>query len=157
MALAAFTAPGAGASKEPVTLGQGVILTPADGWASAANVWEVGPGAVSLQKAGVLAAFAADAYGGTAQELLDEQLASVRNDFRTLRLLPVAPSVVSGDMPALKVLFAGTSVSRSLEGELVVAATGRIGVVMLAVAPPGQIARAQSDLDEMLHGLAMPR
>jgi hypothetical protein len=111
-----------------------------------------------LQRAGVLVAFAADSYSGSAQQLLDEQLTGVKDQFGSFRSLPAASTTVAGDVPALKVLFSGTATSSSdLEGELVTATVGQTGVVMMAVAPAGQIAQAQGDLDAMLAGLAIPR
>jgi hypothetical protein len=157
MALASFSGPGGEAGQAPVSLGRGVTLTPAAGWVSAQNVWNVGPGGVSLQRAGVLAAFAADSYDGTAQQLLDEQIAALRAQFGSLRLLPPAETTIAGGVPALKVLFSGTAESANLEGELVVGASGGTGAVALAVAPAGQIAHVQSDLDAMLDSLALPQ
>ena len=152
-------ASGSGAVPTPAseTLGRGVIVTPAAGWASAENVWEVGPNAVSLKKSGVLVAFAADAYAGDAQQLLDAQLASVRDQFGSFRSLPEASTTVASGVPAFMVLFSGTADSSDLGGELVVATAGQTGVVMLAVAPAGQISRVQGDLDKMLDSLVIPR
>ena len=81
IALATFSGPAAGSPPAPATLGQGVTVTPAPGWDSAQNVWNVGPNAISLQHAGVLAAFGSDSYGGTTQQLLDDQLAGVQQQF----------------------------------------------------------------------------
>ncbi len=117
----------------------------------------MGPRAISLQRAGVLAAFAADSYSGTARQLLDEQLASLRAQFGSLRLLPPASTTIAGGVPALKVLFLGTADSGDLEGELVAATSVGTGTVMLAVASAGQVARVQSDLDAMLDSIAVPR
>ena len=152
-------AAGSGAAPTPAseTLGQGVTVTPAGGWTSAQNAWDVGPNAISLKKSGVLVAFAADAYAGDTQQLLDAQLAGAREQFGSFRSLPEAPTTVAGAAGALKVLFSGTSDSSDLEGELVVTATGRTGVVMLAVAPAGQISRVQGDLEAMLDSLVIPR
>jgi hypothetical protein len=158
MALSGFSDVGGGATLPPATLGQGVTITPVAGWESAKSVWDVGQGAVSLRRAGVLAAFAADSYSGTTQQLLDGQLNDLRSQFGSFRSLPAASATVAGDIPALTVLFSGTSASSSaLEGELVTASTGRVGVVMLAVAPAGQLARVQADLDEMLRTMVVPR
>jgi hypothetical protein len=150
---------GSGAAPTPAseTLGQGVTVTPADGWTSAENAWDVGPNAISLKKAGVLVAFAADTYEGDTQQLLDAQLAGAREQFGSFRSLQEAPTTVAGEVPALTVVFSGTADSSDLEGELVVTATGLTGVVMLAVAPAGQISRVQGDLDEMLDSLVIPR
>jgi hypothetical protein len=157
MSLASFSAAGTGGAHAPVALGRGVTVTPAPGWVSAHDVWNVGPGAVSLQHAGVLAVFAADSYDGTARQLLDEQLASLKAQFGSLRLLPPAPVALAGGIPALKVLFSGTADSADLEGELVAGTSGGTGAVMLAVALTGQVARVQSDLDAMLDSLAVAR
>jgi hypothetical protein len=158
VALSGFSGVGAGATQAPSPLGQGVTLTPAAGWESAKSVWDVGPDAISLQHAGVLVAFAADRYSGSAQELLDEQLSGVKDQFGSFRSLPPSSTTIAGDVPALKVLFSGTATNSSgLEGELVTATIGQIGVVMLAVAPAGQVAQMQGDLDAMLESLAIPR
>jgi hypothetical protein len=156
-ALASLSGPATGATPTPATLGPGASVTPAAGWVSAQNIWNVGPGAVSLQRAGVLVAFAADSYGGATQQLLDDQMAGLQAQFGSFRSLPPASTTVAGGVPALKVLFSGTADSGVLEGELVVGTSGGTGVVMLAVAPAGQIAHVQSDLDAMLDSLAIPR
>ena len=158
VALSGFSGIGTGAARAPSPLGQGVTVTPAPGWESAKSVWDVGPGAISLQRAGVLVAFAADSYGGSAQQLLDEQLSGVKDQFGSFRSLPVASTTVGGDVPALMVLFSGTATnSGDLEGELVTAIVGQTGVVMMAVAPAGQVARVQGGLDAMLNSLVIPR
>ena len=158
MALSGFSDIGGGPTVGPSTLGQGVTITPVAGWESAKNVWNVGQGAISLRRAGVLVAFAADGYSGGAQQLLDDQLSGVRAQFGSFRSLPAASTTVAAGRPGLIVLFSGTSVKSSdLEGELVTAATGQTGLVMLAVAPAGQLAHVQSDLDEMLRTLVIPR
>jgi hypothetical protein len=156
ISLSGFSAVGGGTQLPAQKLGQGVTVTPGAGWRSAQNVWNVGPGAISLQRSGALAAFAADAYSGTDQQLLDDQLAGVKQQFGSFRSLPVSSATVAGQ-PALKVLFSGTSNSGDLEGELVVIATGQTGVVMLAVSPFGQLSRVQGDLDQMLDSLVIPR
>jgi hypothetical protein len=154
--LAGFSTPAA-LDSQPASLGRGVTVTPADGWISAENVWNVGPGAISLQRAGVLVAFGADTYPGTTQLLMDEQLASLREQFRAFRPLPAAPATIDTDVPALKVLFSGTSDSGAVQGELVTGTSGGTGLVMLAIAPPGQLARVQSDLDRMLASVTFPQ
>ena len=65
MALAAFSGAAGPATQEPVSLGRGVTVTPASGWSSAADVWEVGPSQTAFKKAGVVVAFAVEAYDGT--------------------------------------------------------------------------------------------
>jgi hypothetical protein len=157
MGLAGFSGPFGGSAPTPVTLGQGVTVTPADGWASAQNVWDVGPNAVSLRHAGVLVAFGADSFAGSAQELFDLQLADAKAQFGAFRSLPAASTTVGAGLPGLRLLFSGTADSGDVDGELVVGADGATGVVMLAVAPPGQMARVQSDLDSMLKSVAVPR
>ncbi len=61
-------------------------------------------------------------YAGTDQQLLDEQLTGLRDQFESLRALPSASTTIAGDVPALKMLFSGTAESGGLEGELVVGA-----------------------------------
>ncbi len=141
----------------PIEVGRGVVVTPADGWYSAADVWDVGPNAASLQRAGAFVAFAVDEYAGTNEELLAEELAALETEFDSYRELPAAATTVAGDLPGLTVLFSGTSDSSRQEGELVVATYGGTGILMLAIAPEGQLARVQGDLDTMLDTLVVPR
>jgi hypothetical protein len=158
MALGAFSGPTAGAAQQtPTSLRQGVTMTPAPGWVSAQDVWNVGPDAVSMQHAGVLVAFAADSYSGTTQELLDQQVGDLKAQFGSFRSLPPASTTIAGGVPALKVLFSGTADSGALEGELVVGTIGGTGMAMLAVAPAGQVVQVQADLDAMLNSLVIPR
>ncbi len=157
LSLAAFAGPAGDNAPTPVELGRGVTVTPAKGWTSAADVWEVGPNAVSLKRAGVVAVFAADAYDGTNEDLLAFQVDDLETQFDSFSDLPAAESTMGGGLPALTVLFSGTADSSRLEGELVTAAHGGTGVVMLAVAPAGQLPRVQADLDAMLSSLVLPR
>ncbi len=157
LGLSGSTGTSGAAAQTPQKLGQGVTVTPAEGWTSAQNVWNVGPNALSLRMSGVLVAFGADAYGGNTRQLLDEQLSSTKNQFGSFRSLPAASTTVGGGLAGLKILFYGTSDSSDLEGELVVAATDATGVVMMAVAPAGQLSRVQGDLDAMLASLSVPR
>ena len=148
---------GAGADAEPASLGRGVTVTPAPGWSSAADVWEVGTNQVAYRRAGVIAAFAADAFGGGPDDLLAQQLDELERQFSSLQTLPPAPVTVAGGLPALRVLFTGVSSSGDLEGQVVAAADGGTGVVMLAVAPFGQFRRVQDEVDEMLASMVVPR
>jgi hypothetical protein len=157
LTLAAVAAPAGGDAAAPVQLGRGVTVTPAAGWTSAADVWEVGPNAVSLKRAGAVVVFAAEEYDGTAEELLAFQLDDLKSQFDSYGALPVAESSIAGDLPALSVLFSGTADSSRLEGELVAATYEGTGVVMLAVAPAGQLSRVQTDLDAMLSTVVVPR
>ena len=155
--LAAIVTPTGTGEETVLRLGRGVIVTAPGGWTSAADIWEVGPNAVSLQKGGTLVAFAAEAYDGTDQSLLTEQSNQLEAEFDSYRVLPAAARVVAGDLPALVVLFSGAGTSGRLEGELVAAVRGGTGVVMLAVAPAGQLLRVQDDLDRMLDTMVVPR
>ncbi len=155
--LATIAAP-AGANKpEPIELGGDVTITPAAGWTSAADVWQVGPNAVSLKRAGAIAVFAAEAYDGSTEELLAMELDDLRAEFDSYSALPAGESSIAGGVPALTVLFSGTADSSRLEGELVAATEDGTGVVMLAVAPAGQLPRVQADLDTMLETMVIPR
>ena len=122
-----------------------------------ANDWEVGPNAVSFQKSGALVAFAAEEFAGTNDQLLTAQLGFIEQDFESYRSLPASSSTVSGDLPGLTALFTGVSSSSRLEGELVVATSAGTGVIMLAIAPEGQLSRVQGDLGTMLDNLLVPR
>ena len=155
IALAGLAAPaGSGA---PIKVGLGVVVTPTGGWYSAADRWDVGPNAVSLQKSGALVAFAAESFTGTTAALLSEQIDSLKQDFSSFRELPESPATLAGDVPAAKVLFSGVSNSSRLEGEIVVATTAGTGVIMLAMASSDQLASVQRDLDDMLRTMQVPR
>ena len=157
IALAAAVAPAGLGEETTLRIGRGVIVTAPSGWTSAADIWEVGTEAVSLQKAGVLVGFAVEAYDGTDRELLADQSRQLQTDFDSYRPLPVATRVVAGDLEAGVILFSGAANSGQLEGELVAAVRGGTGVVMLAVAPSGQLRRVQGDLDRMLDTMVVPR
>lgn len=157
MILAAVGAPVGSTGNRPVELSKGVLVTPPSGWASASDVWEVGPNGVSFMRAGVMVAFAADDYAGTGSTLLDEQLTQIGREFDSLRALPAAEITVAGGLPAVRALFFGVGPSGQVEGELVVLSHGGTGVVMLAVAPRGQLRQVQADLDQMLETLVLPR
>jgi hypothetical protein len=157
LALAAIAAPTGTGVETTHQVGKGVAFTAPGGWTSAADIWYVGPDAVSLQKAGALVAFAAEVYEGTGEDLLAAETKELEAEFESYRALPVASTTIAGDVPALLVLFSGTADSGRLEGELVVAARGGTGVAMLAVAPVGQLRSVQSDLDRMLSTMVMPR
>ena len=60
-------------------------MTPADGWYSAADVWDVGPTGLSLQKAGAYVAFWAEEYIGTNDELMAEMVDHLE---RAVRVVP---------------------------------------------------------------------
>jgi len=156
MALAAFGGVRAAASRDPVARGGGVTVTPAAGWSSAADDWGAGPNQAAFQRAGAVAVFVADSYEGDADALLEEQLADLDNRFGSLRTLPAATITIAGDLPAKRVMFTGVSQSARLDGEVAAASRGGVGVVMLALAPAGQLQRAQDDLDEMLARMVVP-
>ncbi len=157
LALASFSTTSGSAGEGAIQLGRGVTVTPSPGWLSATDVWKVGPNAVSLKKAGSVVVFAAEAYGGTTEELLALELVDLEAQFDSYGSLPAAQSTVAGGLPALAVLFSGTAKSSRLEGELVVATHGGTGMVMLAMAPAGQLPRIQADIDTMLQTLGIPR
>ena len=156
MALAAFGGAAGPATQEPVSLGRGVTVTPAPGWSPAADVWQEGPSQTAFKRAGVVAAFAVEAYDGDAQALMDEQLADLDSEFSSFRDLPAASVTIDGDLPALRVLFDGVSGSAEVEGEIVTATRGGTAVVMAAFAPFGQLRRVQDDLDTMLETMVVP-
>jgi hypothetical protein len=155
--LAAIASPNDPNVEVPVDIGLGVIVTPADGWYSAAEAWDVGEGAVSLQSSGIYVAFSADAYTGTNDDLLSDMLADLKPDFESFRVLPATSTTMAGDLPALSVLISGASDNWGAESELVVATSDGVGVVMLATGPAGQLTQVQGDLDTMLDTLVVPR
>jgi hypothetical protein len=155
--LAAIVAPNDPNVELPLEVGKGVMVTPADGWYSAADVWDVGPDAVSLQRAGVYVAFLAEEYPGTNDELLAEMLEILEPDFDSFRVLPAAGITVAGDLPGLIAIFTGVSDKWGPENEVAVATTGGLGVVMLATGAQGQLSRMQGDLETMLQNLEIPR
>jgi hypothetical protein len=159
LALAAIVAPAGAGGGTTAQIGLGVTITAPGGWTSATDIWHVGPNATSLKKAGVLVAFAAEVYAGSSQSLLAEEDAHIGTQFDAYRALPVGTTTIAGDLPALIVLFSGTAKSSQLEGELVVAVASRsgTGVVMLAVAPAGQLRRVQGELNRMLRTMVVPR
>jgi len=154
-ALAGLAAPAG--SGTPIRVGLGVVVTPAGGWYSAADVWDVGPNAVSLQKSGALVAFAVESFAGTNEALLSEQIDFLKQTFSSYRELPLSSTTLAGDVPALKVLFSGVVNSSRVEGEVVVATSAGTGVIMLAQASPDQLASVQRDLDDMLRTMQVPR
>jgi len=117
----------------------------------------VGPGAVSFKRAGAYVAFAAQPFSGTNQDLLNEQLTALKQDFDTYRELPASQITISRDLPALSVLLTGSSNSSQLDCELVTATSAGTGVVMEAIAPTGQLSKVQNDLNQMLKTLQVPR
>ncbi len=154
--LSGFSVAGGGQAAAPQPIGQGVTVTPASGWSLAGNAKNAGTNVVSFQRAGVRVIFAADTYTGTSAQLLDQQLSDARSQLSSFRSLPAGSTTVAGGIDGLKVLFSGVGTSSNLEGELAVAVSSGVGVVMLAVGPPGQIGRVQSDLDSMLEGISLP-
>lgn len=156
MVLAAFGGGSGSGTAPPETINRGVIVKPAAGWTSAADVWNVGPGAISLKRAGVVAVFAADAYDGTTEALLEDQTNQLKAEFTSFRSLSASSVTVAGGLPALSILFSGTAQNGQLEGELVAVSHAGTGVAVLAVAPFGQLRRVQSDIDEMLKTLVIP-
>jgi hypothetical protein len=156
IALAAFAGGSGSTTAPPQTINRGVVVKPAPGWASAADVWKVGPGAVSLKRAGAVVAFAADAYDGTNEALLAGETAQLKGQFASFRSLSPSDLTVAGGLPAVSTLFSGTAQGGQLEGELVAVAHGGTGVVILAIAPFGQLRRVQGDIDAMLRTLVIP-
>ena len=156
-ALAAIVTPHDPNVELPIEVGKGVIVTPADGWYSAADVWGVGPDAVSLQRAGVYVAFLVEEYLGSNDELLAEMLEILEPDFESFRVLPAAGITVAGDLPGLIAIFTGVSDKWGPENEVAVTTHGGLGVVMLATGAQGQLSRMQGDLETMLQNLEIPR
>jgi len=156
--LAVASAPNDPNVEVPIEVGHGVVVTPADGWYGAGDVWDPGPDSLSLQSSGVYVAFwVRSDYRGDNEDLLNEYLDSLRPDFQSMRVLPATETVVAGGLPGLTALFSGVSEQWGAENELVVAVSDGLGIVMLATAAAGQLARVQGDLDMMLDTMVVPR
>jgi len=141
----------------PIAVSQGVTVRPPSGWSSAARQWAVGPNGVSIRKGGGIVAFAADLFNGTSQQLLADQLSQLTQQFGYLQTLPPDGVTVAGSVEGRRELFTGTQDGSSLDGELVAASSGTVGVVMLAIAPTGQLQALQGDIDQMLSTMGIPR
>ena len=156
MALAAFGGGLGSGTASPETINRGVVVKPAPGWTSAADVWKVGSGAVSLKRAGAVVAFAADAYDGTNEALLAGEMTQLKGQFASFRSLSPSSLTIAGGLQAVSALFSGTAQGGELEGELVAVTRGGTGVVILAIAPFGQLRRVQGDINDMLRTLVIP-
>lgn len=156
MGLGAWGTPASTTAGTPITINGGVTVVPADGWVSAGDVWNVGPGAVSFKRSGAVVAFAADAFEGEPQELIDDQLSQLTSDFGSFRTLPAVDTTVGDAIPARRQLFSATSASGDVEGEVVAGVERGTGVLMVAIAPFGQLRSVQSDLDDMLASVVVP-
>lgn len=156
-ALAAATASNDPNMEVPVEVNLGVIVTPANGWYSAAKVWDAGPTGISLQSSGAYVAFWAEEYPGTNDDLLAEMLSTLEGQYESFRALPGRAVTMAGDLPGLTVVFTGTAPYGRVEGELAVTTYGGTMVMMQAEAEEGQLAQVQGDLDFMLGSLVVPR
>ena len=155
IALAHLAAPaGSGA---PIKVGLGVVVTPAGGWYPATDSLISGPSSISLQRSGVAVAFGAEPFTGDNDALLTEWTDVLKRDVSSYRGLAESPTTLAGNVRALKILFSGVLNSGRVEGELVVGASAGTGVIMIAVASPGQLASVQRDLDDMLRTMQVPR
>jgi hypothetical protein len=142
----------------PIEIARGVTVTPADGWYSAAEEWDVGEGAVSLQSSGVYVAFWVEDYSGANDEYLANWLDYLGRELDSFRPLPAASVTVAGDLPGLVVQFSGAQAgSGREEDELVLLTYQGMGIAMWARAQPGQLGWVQDDLDSMLRTLRVPR
>lgn len=142
----------------PISISRGVVVTPADGWYSAEDVWDVGDSAIALQKSGVYVAFWVEAYVGTSEELMAEVIDQLKPSFSSFRALPARAVTVAGErqLPAVMVQFSAVTEWGNEENELVALSHGGTGVVMLAEAPPGQLRWAQGDIDTMWRTIEIP-
>jgi hypothetical protein len=141
----------------PVEVNLGVVVTPADGWYSAAGAWDVGTTGIALQKSGVYVAFWVAEYRGTNDELMKEVLEELKPGFDSFSALPPYPVTIAGDLSGLVVHFTGITDWGQEENELVVLSYQGISVVMMAEALVGQLGWVQGDIDTMLTTLDVPR
>jgi hypothetical protein len=141
----------------PVEISLGVVVTPADGWYSAAQEWDVGEAGIALKKSGVYVAFWVDKYRGTDQQSMAAVLEELKPGFDSFRALPASSVRVAGDLPGLMVQFSGITDWGEEENEVVVLSYQGIRVVMFAEGLVGRIAHVQDDIDTMLSTLTVPR
>ncbi len=141
----------------PIAVSRGVVVTPADGWYSAADEWDVGETGVALQKSGVYVAFWVDEFRGTNEDLLTMVLEELRPSFESFRNLPVGPVTVAKDLPGLTVRFSGLTDWGYEENQLVVLSHAGTSVVMLAETLKGQLSWVQGDIDTMLANIKVPQ
>lgn len=141
---------------QPVTINRGVVVTPASGWSPSTDIWNVGPGGLSLKRLGVEVAFVADAYAGGVEALLERELEQFKAEFSTLRTLPPTRADVGGGLPAVRAGFFGITGRGQVEGEMIAIAHHGTGVIVVAIAPSGQMRSVRGDLDEMLRTLVIP-
>jgi len=144
-------------TETPITVGLGVVVTPADGWYSATDEWEVGDSGIALQKSGVYVAFWVDKYRGTNEDLLASVSDELSPFFESFRQLESQPVTIAGDLEGLIARFSGITDAGYEEDLLAVLAYDGTGVVMLAESLPGQMRWAQGDIYFMLRNIEVPR
>ena len=75
----------------PMEVNLGVVVTPADGWYSAAEDWDVGETGIALQKSGVYVAFWVDEYRGYERRAHGSALDELKPGFDSFRALALLP------------------------------------------------------------------
>jgi hypothetical protein len=141
----------------PTEVNLGVFVTPADGWYSAAEEWDVGEHGLAFKKSGSYVAFWVESYGGSNAELMAAVLEELRPGFESFRSLPSRPITVAGDLAGLMVQFTGTTGWGQEENEVVVLSYRGISVVVLVEALSGELGWIQDDVDTMLETMTVPR
>ena len=141
----------------PVEVALGVVVTPADGWYTAEDVWDVGASGVALQKSGVYAAFWVEEYGGGSEELLALVLEDIRSQYEGFRLVSEWAVTVAGDLPGSAAEFSGSWDWGRVEGQVAVVVHKGVSVVMWAETYSGQLIWVQGDINWMLANLEIPR
>lgn len=141
----------------PVAVARGVVVTPADGWYSAEDVWDVGESGISLQKSGVYVAFWVDPYRGSNDDLMAALIDELGPAFESFRTLPERPITVAGGLPAVAVRFSGITEWGHEENELIALSYGGTSVVVLVEALTGQLDWVRGDIDWMLDNMEVPR
>ena len=101
--LAAVAAPQRSEHGGPRRVGLGVVVTPADGWYSAADVWDVGADAVALQKSGSCTwPSRPSEYAGHQRRVARRAAGRCSSqDFESFACCPPSATMVAGDVPGL--------------------------------------------------------
>lgn len=142
---------------QPLEVGAGVMVTVPAGWSRAGSSAAALPEGVSIQKQGVIVSFLAEDFPGTTEDLFQEQRASIEKDLTLFQAPPPEDVRVAGDLPGLQTGFSGTIGGVSIEGQITVATSSDLGVVVVAYSSSGQMPSARDELTQMITTMKVPQ